>query len=238
MTRTTFRLAFVAAAIAALLLPGSAFAGRKLPKEAKDLGGVVVASDDGGNKQAVSDAIEAYVGDIVTEAAAKAAADNATARLPQGRKVRTSPRRLKGSADFSAYASRGWSCSSMDARFSDHVSWPWWGETSADISGSSATHWWGGCPYNAGAVTLDDTICFDTVSFGASFSGVGFSNTGGGCGTWSRTIGSNWTITHYYSGVHGSAGIGAIYRVRQATGGTYRFGTTFVGLNANGSKFI
>jgi hypothetical protein len=208
-----------------------------LPPQAQDLGGVVVAKGGGNaDKAGVAEAVDAYVADIVTAAAAADKAKNDQADRTLAHRAR--PQRLTGSTSFHGSASRGWSCSSMDAGFGDSVSWPWWGETSADVSGSSSTHWWGGCPYNAGTVYMSDEICFDTISFGASFSGVGFSSSGGGCGTWSASLGNNWMISHYYNGVHGSAGIGTIYRVRQSTGGTYRFGTTYVGLNANGSAWI
>jgi hypothetical protein len=243
MSNKALTPAIVAAlAAAAVVLPGGALAtpNHPLPPQAHDQGGVVTVTgngngNDAADKPAISAAIDAYVGDIVAAATAKARDANEHGIAPQARR---SPQRRMGSTSFGGHATRNWSCSYMDAGFGDNVSWPWWGETSADVSGSSSTHWWGGCPYNAGTVYMSDEICFDTVSFGASFSGVGFSSSGGGCGTWSASNGSTWLINHYYNGVHGSAGIGSIYRVRQSTGGTYRFGTTYVGLNANGSAWI
>jgi hypothetical protein len=132
-----------------------------------------------------------------------------------------------------------YSCSYLRSRFDNTVSHPTI-ETSATISGHSQTAWFGSCPYNAASVRLDDTVCYDAIGIAVTVGGGSFSNQSGtDCGVWSESIGNTWLIDHYYSGVKGSSNILApIYRVRQSSAGTFKFGTSFYTVTASGGLYI
>lgn len=130
-------------------------------------------------------------------------------------------------------------CSYIYAKFDDSVSHPFL-ETSATINGSSRTAWLGACPVNANTVKLVDTVCFDAIGISVTVGGAGFSDNGSGdCGSWDGSVSNAWYINHSYSGVHGSGSLLApIYRVRQSSSGTYKFGTSFYTVVANDSMLI
>jgi hypothetical protein len=228
------------AAAIAVAAPTAATAKPGLPTQARAVGSTIVV-EGVVDKEAVLAQIDAYVDALL---APQIAAQEAAARADMSRPVsgRLGPavsRRpaIHGSQHLKAEARRNRSCSYMYVRFDDTVSHPFF-ETSATVSGSSRTAWLGTCPFNANRVTLADQVCMDAVSFSVSVGGAGFSNSGGGCGSWSAAVSNNWQITHHYSGVKGSAGIGAIYRVRRSSTGTFQFGTVFYSPTANDSFLI
>lgn len=197
-----------------------------LPSQARAAGaGVWTLSGPVADKRAAIAQLETALG----EASPGAIAARAKPRVKARASVTQS---LSGSH------SRAILCSSAYARFSDTITHPLL-ETSATVDGSSRTAWLGSCPFNAASVHLQDTVCFDSVGFSVSVGGAGFSAAGGGCGEWNGSVGNTWYINHSYSGLKGSGSLVApIWRVRQSSSGTYKFGSSFYTVVANGSTII
>jgi hypothetical protein len=225
--RSTSRaaLAAFAAAVASLSLGAAAQAAPpSLPPQAKDHGDFFTLSGKANDKAATIERLERAL---------------ETASPGVARQSRTHGHAsIHGSAHLTGYRSKAVMCSSAYAKFDDTISHPFL-ETSATVSGSSRTAWLGNCPFNANTVTLRDEICFDSIGFSVSIGGGGFSGSGGGCGDWSASVGSAWYINHSYSGVKGSGSlINPIWRVRQSSAGTFKFGTNFYTVVASGSLVI
>jgi hypothetical protein len=236
------RFLLACVAVAAVAAPAAAQARPPqlppLPPQARVQGDMILLEGAVPSKEQALAQVDAYVDALLAPEIAKQQAEAAAAGGRTYGSRRTSGRRLliHGSTHLTGYGRLNRSCSYMYASFDDTVSHPFF-ETSATVSGSSRTAWLGTCPFNAEKVTLKDTICLDAVGFSISVGGAGFSSSGGGCGSWSGSVTNNWQITHVYSGVHGSCAC-AIWRVRQSSAGTYKFGTTFYTVTANGSLLI
>jgi hypothetical protein len=226
LRRTSSRVTVAALAVAAaasLSLAASAQAARSTPLQ-EDHGDFTALSGKPGDKAATVKRLERA---LKTPSAGVARHRHKHAQSS-----------IHGSSHLTGYRSKTVMCSYVYAKFDDTISHPFL-ETSATVSGSSRTAWLGTCPFNAANVRLRDEICFDSIGFSVSVGGGGFSGTGGGCGAWSASVNSAWYINHSYSGIKGSGSlINPIWRVRQSSAGTFRFGTSFYTVVASGSKLI
>ena len=231
--RSTSHAALAAFAVAAASLSLAAAAQAApppLPPQATDHGDFFTLSGKADNKAATIERLERAL-----DTASPGVARQSRRRAHDHRHVHAS---IHGSSHLTGYRSKAVMCSSAYAKFDDTISHPFL-ETSATVSGSSRTAWLGTCPFNANTVTLRDEVCFDSIGFSVSVGGGGFSGSGGGCGDWSASVGSAWYINHSYSGIKGSGSlINPIWRVRQSSAGTFKFGTSFYTVVASGSKLI
>ena len=212
------RVAALAAAAASLSLGAAAQAAPpSLPPQAMDHGDFYTLSGKADDKAVTIERLERALD--TASPASRARAHSPTARAREHPRLRP-PHRLPVEGGHVQQHLR-------EVRRHDLASFL---ETSATVSGSSRTAWLGTCPFNANTVTLRDEVCFDSIGFSVSVGGGGFSGSGGGCGDWSASVGSAWYINHSYSGIKGSGSlINPIWRVRQSSAGTFKFGTNLHG---------
>jgi hypothetical protein len=224
MGRLVRRTVLAAAVLAVAGTAPSMAADRALPSQARDHGDFITLSGNSADKAGLIRRVEVAKGNSSPGVPARSTGARAA---------------IHGSSHLTDYTSKTVMCSYIYAKFDDTVSHPFL-ETSATINGSSRTAWLGACPVNAGSVHLNDTVCFDAIGISVTVGGAGFSDGGSGdCGSWNATVGSTWYINHSYTGVHGSGSLLApIYRVRQSSSGTYKFGSSFYTVVANDSMLI